>query len=280
MLADMLQSSLSNFASQLKSSSGGQGESESAQNVASDQEKEPLDHDDHSEGGDLASVEDPTENPGDPKLENILMTEEGERDFETFALASPNVTKRKTSWRASQENTKFYSQAQQVHHQDDSFTSQAWPIDSQALARDQVDQVQGQAQPLLNEAQASAQDQPVSQAQFPVLLPQGQGRPLPGLVRHGELDSLHEDENFSLDLDNEATLREKRAHSEDLDNEATLREKRAHSEALDRVAEFCKLDRQDTEAKKGIVGMRLPVYNASAKNRLNFLCLGTVLLYP
>ena len=50
MLADMLQSSLSNFASQLKSNSGGQGESVSTQNVASDQEKEPSDHDDRSEG--------------------------------------------------------------------------------------------------------------------------------------------------------------------------------------------------------------------------------------
>ena len=51
MLADMLQSSLSNFASQLKSlNTGGQGESVSTQNVASDQEKEPSDHDDRSEG--------------------------------------------------------------------------------------------------------------------------------------------------------------------------------------------------------------------------------------
>ena len=169
---------------------GCQGESESTQNVASDKEKEPSDHDDHSEGGDLASVEDPDEIPGDPKFENLMMTEEEERDFETFVLASPNVSKRKTSWRASQENTKFYSQAQQVHHQDDSFTSQARSVDSQALARDQVDQVQGQAQPLLDQAQASAQDQPVSQAQFPILLPQGQGRLLPVFVRCGDLDSL------------------------------------------------------------------------------------------
>ena len=139
MLVDMLQSSLSNFASQLKSSSGGQGESESTQNVVSDQEKEPSDHDDRSEGGDLASVEDPAENPSDPKLENLMMTEEEERDFDNFALASPNVNKRKTSWRAFQENIKFYSQAQQIHH--DSFTSQARAVDSQALARDQVDQV-------------------------------------------------------------------------------------------------------------------------------------------
>ena len=107
MLADMLQSSLSNFASQLKSSSGGQGESDSTQNVASDQEKEPSDHDDHSEGGDLASVEDPAEIPADNKLENLMMTEEEERDFETFALASLNVSKRKTSWRASQDKQNF-----------------------------------------------------------------------------------------------------------------------------------------------------------------------------
>ena len=80
---------------------------------------------------------------------------------------------------------------------------------------------------MLDQAQASAQDQPVSQAQFPVLLPQGQGRPLPVLVRRGDLDSLYGDENFSLDLD----------------IEAILREKQARSEALDRVAEFCKLDR-------------------------------------
>ena len=105
---------------------------------------------------------------------------------------------------------------------------------------------------MLNQAQASAQDQPVSQAQFQVLLPQGQGWPLPVLVHCGELDSLYGDENFSLDLD----------------NEAGLREKQARSEALDRVTEFCKLNRQDTEAKKEIMGMRLHVYNAPAKKSI------------
>ena len=49
MLADMPKSSLSKFAFQLKSSSGGQGDSESTQNVPSDQEKDPSDHDDRSE---------------------------------------------------------------------------------------------------------------------------------------------------------------------------------------------------------------------------------------
>ena len=100
LLADM-RSSLSDFASQLKSSSGGQGKSESVQNMTSDQGKEPSDHADHSEGSDLAAVEDPGENEGDPKLENLMMTgEEDSRDFESCALASPSITKRKTLWKA------------------------------------------------------------------------------------------------------------------------------------------------------------------------------------
>ena len=89
--------------------------------------------------------------------------------------------------------------------------------------------------------------QPVSQAQF-----QHQGRPLPVLVRHCDLDSLYGEENLSLDLD----------------NEAALREKQAHSEALDRVAEFCKLDRQDPEAKKEIMGMKLLAYNVPVKKSI------------
>ena len=86
----MLKSSLTKFASQLKSSSGGQGDSESTQNVHSDQVKDPSDHDDRSEGRDSASIEDLTGASGDPKLENLMMTEEEERDFETFTLVSLN----------------------------------------------------------------------------------------------------------------------------------------------------------------------------------------------
>ena len=96
-LADMLNSSLAKFASQLKSSSGGQGDSESTQNVPSNG-KEPSHHDDLSEGRDLASVEELSEAPGDPQLENLVMTEEEQRDFETFTLASPNARRGKTSW--------------------------------------------------------------------------------------------------------------------------------------------------------------------------------------
>ena len=115
---------------------------------------------------------------------------------------------------------------------------------SQAHSIDSVDhQGQGQVHPLLDQAHAPAQDQPAGQDQFPVLLPQGQGRPL--LV----VESLYGDENFSLHLD----------------NEAALREKQARSDSLDKVAEFCKLDRQDSDAKREGMGMRLPVYNAPTK---------------
>ena len=78
MLAGMLKSSLTNFASQLKSISGGQGDSESTQNVPSDQEKDqnvpsdqekdPSDHGDRSEVRDSASVEDLTEAPSSYRL--------------------------------------------------------------------------------------------------------------------------------------------------------------------------------------------------------------------
>ena len=64
----------------------------------------------------------------------------------------------------------------------------------------------------------------MSQAHFPVLVPQGhgQGQGRPAVVRCDDLDSLYNEEEFWLDLD----------------NEAILREKQARSGALDRVAEF------------------------------------------
>ena len=150
MLSDMLNSSLAKFASQLKSGSEGQGDSEPTQNVPSDHEKGASDHDDHSEGIDFASVEELSEVPGDPQLENLMMTEEEQRDFETFTLASPNARRGKTSWKATQENTKFYSQAQQARPRSESLASQARSLGS-------VDQVQGQAQRLLVQAPAHVQ---------------------------------------------------------------------------------------------------------------------------
>ena len=97
MLADILNSSLAKFASQLKSSSGGQGDSKSTQNLPSN-EKDRSDHDDLSEGRDLASVEKLSEAPGDLQLENLVMTEEEQTDLETFTLASLNARRGKTSW--------------------------------------------------------------------------------------------------------------------------------------------------------------------------------------
>ena len=72
------------------------------------------------------------------------------------------------------------------------------------------------------------------------------------MVQRDDLDSLYNEEEFSIDLD----------------NEAALREKQARSEALDRVAEFCNLDRQDPETQKEVMGMRLPAYNAPAKKSI------------
>ena len=79
-LSDMLHSFLSNLASQFKPSSGGQGDSVSTQNVASDQEKILSD------------------TQGFPSLDRLRMTEEEERDFNTFSLVPVTVPKR--SWRA------------------------------------------------------------------------------------------------------------------------------------------------------------------------------------
>ena len=98
--------------------------------------------------------------------------------------------------RVRPRKTKVYSPAQQVHRQDDSFTSQAWSVDSQSIARDQVNQVQGQAQHLLDQASFNP---------GPVLLPQGQGRSLLFLVV--AIWTLYGDEIFSLELDNETALR-------------------------------------------------------------------------
>ena len=72
------------------------------------------------------------------------------------------------------------------------------------------------------------------------------------MVRRDDLDSLYNEEEFSIDVD----------------NEAVLREKQARSEALDRVAQFCNLDWQDPQIQKEVMGMRLPAYNAPAKKSI------------
>ena len=66
------------------------------------------------------------------------------------------------------------------------------------------------------------------------------------------MDSLFNEEEFSVDLD----------------NEAVLKEKQARSEILDKVFEFCNLDRRDPQIQKEVMGMRLPAYNAPAKKSI------------
>ena len=90
----MLQASLKKFASQFNPSSGDQGDSAPVQTVAS----EPT--------VDVASIynvaprgpEDQSE--GEIILDNLKMSEEEQRDFDDFPLASVSVPASKRPWRA------------------------------------------------------------------------------------------------------------------------------------------------------------------------------------
>ena len=172
------------------------------------------------------------------------MCEEEQRDYDAFPLASVSVSKR--PWRAQEDSKVSKPQPQNV-----SVTRQARPqavAKAQSVKSAQSDQRSVQLR--------SVQDQPMSQAQFPVLVSQGQGQRQglgrPVVVRHDDIDSLFNEEEFSIDLN----------------NEAVLKEKQARSEAVDRFAEFCSLDRQDPQIQKDVMGMRLPAYNAPAKKSI------------
>ena len=255
MLSDMLQSSFIKFASQFNPSSGGQGDSVPTQtvasvptrDVASDREDIPPGPEDQSEGEIVDSEEDPTD-AVIPRLDSLKMTEDEERDFDNFSLALVTVPKR--SWRAQEDSNVSKPQPQNI-----SFSRQARPVIPQAVAKAQSNK-SAQSDQRSVQLQRSAQDQPVSQAQLPVLVSQGQGQSQgqgrPVVVRREDLDSLYNEEEFSIDLD----------------NEAVHWEKQAHSEALDRVAKFCNLDSQDPETQKEVMGMRLPAYNAPAKKSI------------
>ena len=180
------------------------------------------------------------------------MSEEEQRDYDDFSLASVSVPKR--PWRAQE-----VSQVSEPQPHDVSSTRQARPVMSQSAAKAQsVKSAQSDQRSVQSDRRSvqlrSAQDQPVSQAQFPVLSPQGQGQRLGRsvVVRRDDLDSLFNEEEFSIDLD----------------NEAVLKEKQARSEVMDRVAEFCHLDRQDPQIQKEVMGMRLPAYSAPAKKSI------------
>ena len=135
MLSDMLQSSLIKFASQFNPSSGGQGESVCTQNVASvptvdvasDCEDIPLGPEDQSEGEIVDSEGDPADAGipiSDPHI-SLKMTEEEQRDYDAFSLASVSVRKR--PWRAQEDLSVSKPQPQNI-----SLTRQARPVTSQA----------------------------------------------------------------------------------------------------------------------------------------------------
>ena len=171
------------------------------------------------------------------------MTEEKQRDYDAFSLPSVLVPKR--PWRAQEDSNVSKPQPQDI-----SLTRQARPVTSQAIAKaPSVKSAQSDQRSV--QLRSSVQDQPMNQAQFPVLVSQDQGQKQ-GLGRPVVSDSLLNEEEFSIDVD----------------NEAVLREKQARSEALDRVTEFCNLDRQDPQIQKEVMGMSLPAYNAPAKKSI------------
>ena len=261
MLSDMLQASFQRFASQFNTNSGGQGNnskedtipkqvlSEPTVDVASDDDIENSPHrgpEDQSEGEITEGEADPA-GSGLPTLEQLKMSKEEQQDYDAFSLASVSVPTR--PWRAMGE-----SRASQSQPPDNANVSQARP---QAIAKAQSIKSSSSEQRSVQHHADQRQVQlraPQDQANFPVLVPQGQGqRPVLGrpVVRRDDLDSLL-DEEFSVDLD----------------NEAVLKEKQARSEVLDKIAEFCNLNRQDPRVQKEVMGMRLPAYNAPTKKSI------------
>ena len=264
MLSDMLQASLSKFASQFNPSSGGQGDSAPMQTVASeptvdvasnDDDSPSRDPEDQSEGEIIDSEGEPADPTvaGIPILDNLKMSEEEQREYDAFSLASVSVpTLSKRPWRALGDSKVSQSQPQDI-----SSVRQARPqaaANAPSVTSAQSDQRSVQLQSDQRQVQLRA---PQVQANFPVLAPQGQGhrqglgRPVV-VARCDDLDSLFNEEEFSVDLD----------------NEAVLKEKQARSELLDKVAEFCNLDKQDPQIQKEVMGMRLPAYNAPAKKSI------------
>ena len=261
MLSDMLQASFQRFASQFNTNSGGQGNnskedtipkqvlSEPTVDVASDDDIENSPHrgpEDQSEGEITEGEADPA-GSGLPTLEQLKMSKEEQQDYDAFSLASVSVPTR--PWRAMGD-----SRASQSQPPDNANVSQARP---QAIAKAQSIKSSSSEQRSVQHHADQRQVQlraPQDQANFPVLVPQGQGqRPVLGrpVVRRDDLDSLL-DEEFSVDLD----------------NEAVLKEKQARSEVLDKIAEFCNLNRQDPRVQKEVMGMRLPAYNAPTKKSI------------
>ena len=264
MLSDMLQASFQKLASQFNTNSGGQGNnsnedtvpkqsfSEPTVDVASDDDNDNSPQrgpEDKSEGEFSEGEADPTDT-GLPTLEQLKMSKEEQQDYDAFSLASVSVPKR--PWRVMGD-----SRSSQSQPPDNANVSQARP---QAIAKAQSIKSTSSDQRSVQHHSDQTQVQlhaPQDQANFPVLVPQGQvqgqrpvlGRPV--VVRRDDLDSLL-DKEFSVDLD----------------NEAVLKEKQARSDILDKIAKFCNLNRQDPQVQKEVMGMRLPAYNAPTKKSI------------
>ena len=121
----MLQASLSKFASQFNPSSGGQGDtaptqtvvSEPTVDVASNDDDTPRGPEDQSEGKIIDSEGDPADstNAGLPILDQLKMSEEEQRDYDAFSLASVSVpTSSKRPWRALGDAKVSQSQPQDI----------------------------------------------------------------------------------------------------------------------------------------------------------------------
>ena len=123
MLSDMLQASLSKFASQFNRSSGGQGDSAPAQTVASEPTVDVASNDDDSphrgpEDQSEGEVTDTEGEPADPTatglhtLEQLKMSEEEQREYDAFSLASVSVVPvpvSSTAVRSKHSPSNFYS---------------------------------------------------------------------------------------------------------------------------------------------------------------------------
>ena len=182
----------------------------------------PRGPEDQSEGEIIDSEGEPADHTvaGIPILDNLKMSEEEQREYDEFSLASVSVpTSSKRPWRALGD-----SKASQSQSQDVSNVRQARPqaaAKAHSVKSAQSDQRSVQLQSDQRQVQLHA---PQDQANFPVLVPQGQGHRQclgrPVVARRDGLDSLLNEEEFSIDLDNEAVLKEKQARSEILDKVA------------------------------------------------------------
>ena len=96
------------------------------------------------------------------------MTEEKQRDYDAFSL--PSVLVPKQPWRAQEDSNVLKPRTQNI-----SLTRQARPVTSQAIAKaPSVKAAQSDQRSV--QLRSSVQDQPMNQAQFPVLVSQGQGQ--------------------------------------------------------------------------------------------------------